>query len=93
MPFYKYCDAIYYEYKTDLGYESGYDDELARELGFLKDRFRSYYPNYNHDVEMFLDATFYLSEDEFKEEYGSYPVIMAKYEALKGLITELGYNF
>ena len=43
------------------------------------------------DKEDFVMAFFQYSEQEFKEEYADYPLVLEKYEIIKGLMAELGY--
>ena len=51
------------------------------------------YTNVNKaaDKEDFVMAFFQYSEQEFKETYAAYPLVLQKYEIIKGVMAELGY--
>lgn len=71
-------------------------------LGFLNHKWRpsyvgqqermAYVPTRETDVKQFCEAVFALSETEFTERWGEYPVVMAKYEAMKSKLAEYGFE-
>lgn len=49
-------------------------------------------PMKNEDVSQFCEAIFGMTEEEFTEKCGMYPVVMAKYRALKGKLKAYGFE-
>lgn len=91
--FYSYSNSYYGMYKEDLDIPEEYDDEQARQFGFLKD-YRDYYYIYSDDdLEYFIQETVSTTEEEFTELYGEYPLIMGKYNTLKKRMESIGYVF
>ena len=72
-------------------------DEVAyiNSLGFLGDAYSLFFmfPTTTTDLSTYLQAIFYDTEENFKAMYAAYPVILEKYDALKGIIEELGFKF
>ena len=52
----------------------------------------AYVPTRQGDVEQFCEAIFAMDEAEFTERWGMYPVVMEKYEAMKGKLAEYGFT-
>ena len=98
-PFTSYCEDYYYEYFDEVELPAGMDPEnLTIEdmytLGFLEeaDYYWGDFPSQNSDLRDYLQEVFYTDEAEFRNTYAAYPVVIAKYEALKQIITDMGYN-
>lgn len=72
-------------------------DEVAyiNSLGFLGDAYSLFFmfPTTATDLSTYLQAIFYDTKEKFKAMYAAYPVILEKYDALKGIIEELGFKF
>ena len=78
------------------------EDQALGALGFLNFKWKpayagqqermAYVPTREEDVRYFCEAIFALGEDEFAERWGEYPVVMEKYEALKGKLQEYGFE-
>ena len=64
-------------------------------LGFIGDAYSlmMMFPASSLDLSTYLQAIFYNTEENFKAMYAAYPVILEKYDALKGIIEELGFKF
>ncbi len=91
--FYSYSDPYYGMYKEDFDLPEEYDDEQARQFGFLED-YKSYYYIYpEKDLEYFIQEAVSTTEDEFTSMYGEYPLIMGKYNTLKKRMESIGYIF
>lgn len=98
-PFTSYCEDYYYEYFDEVELPAGMDPEnLTIEdmytLGFLEeaDYFWGDFPSQRSDWQDYLDEIFYTDEAEFRATYAAYPVVIAKYETLKQIIIDMGYN-
>lgn len=91
--FYSYSDKYYGEYKEDLDIEEEINDEQAREFGFLRDPYYYSYMFSDRDRQMYIKEMVSMSEDEFYEEYGEYPAVMAKYNILKNVLINYGFKF
>lgn len=76
--------------KDELGYPLGYDDDLARSLGFLRDGSKWNFRNKNGDIQDYVSAIFAYTKKEFMSEYGTYPICVARYNKMKELISSLG---
>ena len=75
-----------WEYLYSIGFMDYYDDWRGRPN---RDEFLSS----SSDFKMFFDALFDRTEEDFKAEFGAYPVIMEKYNLMKSLIEQTGYKF
>lgn len=85
-------DKYQYYDKEELEFPVGYDDDLARSLGFLRDGNKWYFRVQKYDVSDYVTAVFTYTEAEFKQEYGDYPICLARYAKMKELIESLGVN-
>lgn len=66
------------------------------EIGFLsytQGWWSDYLPYTDEDFDAYLDAVLEMSEEEFMEKYGDYPLIVTKYNVVKDGLTLLGYKF
>lgn len=93
----EYYGADIVDYNEDW---DGEDLEYIYSLGFLdfNDHWsgrpnRDYFLYESSDFTMFFNAIFERTEDDFKAEFGAYPVIMEKYNLMKSLIEQTGYKF
>lgn len=89
-PFYAYSEQYYgYDYE-DFGWDDKPSQEELWELGFTGGN--SYYFYYkNKDYTTWLELVLSNTEEEFEEQYGDYPVMMAKYRTLKEIIEQQGF--
>lgn len=100
--FYDYSEEYHSEYITD--YEPSWVDDqditLVYEYGFVS-YYKDYwgeveydmFPAYYNDFSQYLDFVLTHTEDEVRTEYADYPLIIAKYEIMRSLITKAGYVF
>ncbi len=77
-------------YKDDLGYPLGYDDDLARSLGFMRDGSKWSFRYKEYDVSDFVTAVFTYSQEEFEETFADYPICIARFNKMKELIESMG---
>ena len=96
--FYTYSAEYYGLYFSDFGISDFPTmDEVAyiNSLGFLGDAYSLFFmfPTTATDLSTYLQAIFYDTKENFKAMYAAYPVILEKYDALKGIIEELGFKF
>lgn len=54
---------------------------------------KAYVPTREGDVQQFCETIFALTAEEFEARWGEYPVVMAKYEAMKEKLQEYGFVF
>ena len=85
-------DKYQYYYKDELDYPVGYDDDLARSLGFLRDGSQWTFRVKKYDISDYVTAVFTYTESEFKQEFSAYPICLARYAKMKELIESLGVN-
>lgn len=76
--------------KEDKGYPLGKNDDLARSLGFLKDRNYYFFPDEEMDVNGYINAVFSYSIEEFENEYANYPICIARFKVMREKIEGLG---
>lgn len=90
-----------YNYERISDYMDGWDrsdETIIHDYGFLdydpdwRDRYeRDEFPDQTDDMEDYLEALIYMSETEFEELYGDYPVVMQKYRILRQLVEDMGF--
>lgn len=102
--FYAYCNAYYSTYAMNddataffKKYPTPYD------LGLLDGGYYSYgapygFPIYNikaksYDLTDYTNAVFDYTDESFKAKYGQYPIVMAKFNLLKKIFSEIGVIF
>ncbi len=76
--------------KTDLGYPYGYDDDLARSLGFLRDGSKWSFRSKSGDIQDYVKAAFSYTQSGFEEQFAGYPICIARFNKMKELIRSLG---
>lgn len=79
------------KYKDDLGYDLGYNDDLARQLGFLNDWNKYFFcTKKENDLKDYVHAVCTQSEASFEEEYAAYPVCIQRFKALRTYLLSEG---
>ena len=91
----------YMVYQALSGVISDVNLQTLGAVGFLNHKWRpayptqtermAYVPTRENDLKQFCEVVFALSTEEVSARWGEYPVVMAKYEALKGKLEELGF--
>lgn len=71
----------------------GYCGFLNHKLEPSKQERMAYVPTREEDVQQFCETIFALTAEEFEARWGEYPVVMAKYEAMKEKLQEYGFVF
>lgn len=71
----------------------GYCGFLNYKLEPSKQERMAYTPTREEDVQQFCETIFALTAEEFQMRWGEYPVVMAKYEAMKEKLQEYGFVF
>jgi len=69
-----------------------WDHPTVQEVGFLGTDpiYTNYTPSSTWmDVNMYVEASYIYSQDEFKQLYGTYPYIMQKYTIIQNIINSL----
>ncbi|ERJ59027.1 hypothetical protein [Sphingobacterium paucimobilis] len=91
--FYSYSNAYYsLDKEYDLGWPIELNDHKVREIGFLKDISRYYLPSEKQDLEAFLQQVLSVKRTDFLNTYGAYPLVLAKYDILTEIVTDLGFK-
>ena len=88
-----YYGKDFYDYQYDFWSE----EDFIMATGILS----FYYDGYEYfevysmdsDLDIYLTAILEGSEEDFKAEYGDYPLVIKKYDMLKQLLIEGGFNF
>lgn len=95
--FYAYSETYYSQMFSNWGismFPTSEELQYIYSLGFLDDPLLFLvFPSESTDLENYLEAIFYDTEDNFKATYATYPVVLEKYDTLKEIIVELGYKF
>lgn len=74
----------------DENYEFDYDKVYSR--GFLE-AYYNLFISADYDLNDYIEALFNTSEEDFKNTYADYPIIIEKYDVLKQIISDLGFIF
>lgn len=100
--FYAYGMEYYGGYFMDYGLGGDYglfltqeEVEYVNSLGFLGDinTLMMSFPTSDTDLNNYVQAIIYDTEDNFKATYAAYPIILEKYDILKEVIEESGFKF
>lgn len=102
-PFFAISEEYYEGYISDF-FDSWIDEqdvELVYNLGFMRyvedywdgDPAYDYFLYESGDISDFKKAVFGEDEEDFKEKWADYPLIIRKYDILKETIAELGVDF
>lgn len=87
-------DKVSYEYKDDLGYELGRNDDLARSLGFAKDYgYYKFCKDKEWDTRQFLNYLLTESESEIETEFAAYPICLKRFAIMRAQMEALGFKF
>lgn len=91
--FYNISGNYYYEYKTDFGLtDKTTSSQDMWNFGFFNDTYGDLFPTYEDDLKLWVSKVTSMSREQFEALYGSAPVMMEKFNALKKIIEEdLGY--
>lgn len=101
-PFYDFSEEYHSEYISDYIPEWLDDQDITYvyEYGFVnyyKDRWGEVdydaFPSYSNDFSQFIEFTVKNSEDEVNAKFADYPLVIAKYQLMRSLITKAGYVF
>lgn len=81
-------------FKNELGYEFVIDDDLARSLGFAKDK-SIYWFTYDkeQDAREFLKYLLTEPMSQIESEFAAYPICLKRFSLLRSKMIEKGYNF
>lgn len=90
--FYSFCDSYYGKQYSNFGIPNNPAFEVVYALGFL-DKRSSYFVYKDTDQTNYIDAIFNNDEQEFKQQYADYPIILQKYDLLKKVISNMGFIF
>ncbi len=78
-------------YKTTLGYEQVYDDDIARSVGFLYDWNKWFFcTTTENDLKAYISAVCTYSAEDFEAEYADYPVCIQRFYALRTYLEAQG---
>lgn len=90
--FYSFSQEYYYEYKDDCGFDIGYNDEIAWQCGFIKDKYKWSFPNEDDDVQAYIEALFEYTVEEVEDKFADYPAVISKFKLIKAIANDNGYN-
>lgn len=90
--FYTFCSQYYGKRYSNFDIPNNPDLEIMYPLGFL-DRGSSYFVSRTTDKANYIDAILNMSEQEFKQQYARYPILLQKYNIMKELINNIGFIF
>ena len=88
-----YTENLYYCSGWNFYNRYGFSD--PRTVGFLKDPNPydySYFPTETQDVGMYIKAIFTYTPEEFEALYGTFSVVMTKYEIMKTVLRDIGVS-
>lgn len=100
IAFEEISNEYYGEYIIDLfpEWDKSQTEKYVYGLGFLD--YNSYedpyYDNFfysSEDWDAYVEATYSIPENEFREQYGNYPLVIKKYEIMRSAFEEIGFAF
>ncbi len=96
-PFYAYGKTLYGEDLNDHDIDAT-EENVEWQYGFLE-KFESfwsatgyYFPYRQRDLQDWVDVVLTISRDDFVAKYGSQQIMVNKFDTLKGIIMQMGFN-
>lgn len=96
-PFYAYSKTVYGEYLSDHDIDATIEN-VEWQYGFME-KFEDfwggddyYFPYAERDLKDWVNAVLTMTRDEFVEKYGSSQVMVNKFDTMKGIIEQMGFN-
>lgn len=96
-PFYAYGKTLYGEDLNDHDIDAT-EENVEWQYGFLE-KFESfwsatgyYFPYRQRDLQDWVDVVLTMSRDYFVAKYGSQQIMVNKFDTLKGIIMQMGFN-
>lgn len=87
-------NRIVTSYKDDLGYDLGFNNDLARSLGLVRDyNYYFFARGQEWETRQYLKEILSKTEDEIETEYASYPICLKRFAILRSVMERLGFNF
>lgn len=80
--------------KSELGYDNyAVDDEIARSLGYWKDRGIYYFDYGNEDRDHYIEAALTYTVEEVEQMMAAFPIVIERFKIMRQLIIdEFGIN-
>lgn len=95
-PFYAFSSDYYNMDLIDFGWDNGLTELETWNLGFFRYVKSSYWGDYflskNNDKSEWINAVMTMSAQEFEAQYGASTVMMSKYNTLREIIINLGFE-
>ncbi len=95
--FYEYSKGFYGDYLSEHDIDATIDN-VEWQYGFME-KFDDiwggsdcYFPYEKRDLQDWVNAVLAMSRDEFVAKYGSSQVMVNKYDTIKGIIEQMGFN-
>ena len=94
-------DAFYSYSKEYYGQDVADDEKDIENVEYthgLMEKFEGwdegfyYYPYETRDVKDYIAAVLSMTREEFVEKYGSYAIMVDKYDAMRTILTNIGFN-
>lgn len=96
-PFTKYSSSLYNTTMTEVPIDEEANMNILNQDGFIEGyilwgmTWLGLYPKAEDDLSAFVKLVLTTSEEDVNATYSEYPVVISKYNALKNIITDLGY--
>ena len=97
--FTQYSAAYYNHYVAEPHYDDDANMQDMYNAGFIDVyyswgfRFYGHYPTQSDDIASFVKLALTKTEQEVSTQYTNYPTIITKYQAMRQLLTDLGYVY
>lgn len=91
--FYAYSREYYSQDEDHFGLSTSHSQDTEMyPFGFFSDVYYDVFPDSSYDLRMWINAALVYTRDQFAALYGAYPIMMGKYDAMRGIIeNDLGY--
>ena len=92
--FFSYCNSDYFGQDIDEMLGDDWDRETMYELGYwvYSDGWWTEFYIESSELQYFIQEMFKYTPEEFEEEFGQYPIIVAKYNAIKKVLDSIGFE-
>jgi len=91
--FFKYSANYYSMDYSRFGYDERPSQTELYKMGFLSSTNVSTFPSMTTDLSVYALQVIQYSDEQLKQQYGNYPIILEKAAVVRRVMTELGYVF
>ncbi|OJU50573.1 MAG: hypothetical protein BGN96_08500 [Bacteroidales bacterium 45-6] len=99
-PFSKYSASYYGNYMATYPDDETANMQMLNEAGYIEPHYlwdiyplQGVYPTLQEDIKAYVNLVLAQSPETVNEQYSGYPLVIAKFNAMRTLVADLGYTF